>query len=203
MNVYYRVNAPFYQYPFNTYTDEECEAFYTEAIKALESIGFSMQQSYAVREKEKLHLHPQNISGEVLKNHVKEIAEALSERQTFTIRWVDLYETRYDLTNEEYEPLLESKDTSIKAAILNSCKTKRWNQYYRIADVSTKLAKQFRIPRVGKREEEQTAVHIRGLIKGLIEAGYLIMVTEDGIRTVNKTEQKKRKLDMQAFSSCD
>ena len=53
-----------------------------------------------------------------MKNDIKEIAEALEKRESFYLRYVDLYETVYDITDQEYEEILTRKDEEIMTAIL-------------------------------------------------------------------------------------
>jgi len=149
-----------------------------------------------------LYLHPQNFSGEVLKNEIKTVAEALLNRTSFKLRWVDLYETVYDMTDGEYEELLKTKETDIRDVILMHCKTKRRDLFYNVTDVLYTLTKRFSVPRIGIKENQygsmgQTSMFIQHLIEDLIEKGYLISVTSPGrmlVRTINRTEQKQRKL---------
>lgn len=138
----------------------------------------------------------------MLKNEVKHIAEALEKRNMFYLRWVDLYETVYDMTDKEYEEILSAKDEDIKKSLLENSKTTRTSKYYYAFDVSRSLANKFRLRRIGDNDGRnygtgQTINHILKVIQSLIEEGYLVSAVKNDIlliRTINKTEQKQRKL---------
>ena len=64
------------------------------------------------------------------------------------------------------------------------------------------LANKFRLARIGDNDGRnygtgQTINHILGVVQCLIDEGYLVSAVKNDvllIRTINKTEQKKRKL---------
>ena len=138
----------------------------------------------------------------MLKNEVKQIAEALKKRNTFYLRWVDLCETVYDMTDQEYEEILSAKDEDIKKSLLENSKTTRTSKYYYAFDVARNLANKFRLSRIGDSDGRnygtgQTINHILGIIQSLIKEGYLVSAMKNDtllIRTINKSEQKQRKL---------
>jgi hypothetical protein len=150
-------------------------------------------------------LHPQDFSGEVLKNNIKQIAEALENNVTFKLRWVDLYETVYDITDEEYEEYLKTKDEEIKITLSEKCKTARTNKFYYTFDVARSLAGDYRLTRIGLNDGKnygsgQTVEHIIKIIEQMIEEKYLVCAMDKNenklVRSVNKTEQKKLKLNV-------
>jgi len=209
VNVYFRIAAIGYDYPDFSFSKEEAEAFDKEVASVFTELGWKCEsEDYNGRcstwkhGKSHLYLHPQNFSGEVLKNEIKTVAEALLNRTSFKLRWVDLYETVYDMTDGEYEELLKDKETDIREAVLVHCKTKRRNLFFNVTDVLYSLTKRFSVPRIGVKENQygsmgQTSKFILHLIEDLIEHGYLISVASSGrtlVRTINKTEQKQRKL---------
>lgn len=121
VNVYFRMETKGYEYPSFSFTEEDRKDFDLELEAVFTSLGWKCEEgAYGgscatwYKEKQHLYLHPQNFSGEVLKNEVKQIAEALEKHNTFYLRWVDLYETVYDMTDQEYEEILSAKDEDIK-----------------------------------------------------------------------------------------
>ena len=147
-------------------------------------------------------MHPQNFSGEILKNEVKTIAETLENAKSFKLRWVDLYDTVYDISDEEYEEILISKDEEIKNIVLAQCKTGRKNRFYYLDQVIKTVADRIRLLRIeiddGRmRGNGQTAIYIEKVIDSLADKGFVVLTENQHgklIRTINKTEQKQRKL---------
>ncbi len=208
-NVYFNIDTKGYGYPNFCFTDEDRTAFDNDIAEVFTALGWKCEReehngSCAEWHKGKSHLymHPQQFSGEVLKTEIKAIAEALTERTSvIKLRWVDLHDTVYDITDDEYDEILTAKDGEIKSSILENCKTSRVNKFKIIDDISCYIANKIRLRRVGQNDGRnggigQTATHIIGVIRALIADGYII--TSKGndrlIRTINKTEQKKLKL---------
>ena len=208
VKVYFRVDAKGYDYPDFSFTEEDRTAFNKDITKVFSSLGWTCKepktngscQTY-YKGKSHLYLHPQNFSGEVLKNEVKTIAEALENNNSFKLRWVDLYETVY-ITDEEYETILSERDKEIRKAALKQCKTKRKTQFYYLNDIVDNLSDKFRLSRIGIDDGKhygigQTGKHITNILYELIGEGYIVSVQNRNgilIRTLNKTEQKQKKL---------
>lgn len=209
VNVYFRMGTKGYGYPSFSFSEEDRKAFDTELLDVFTSLGWKCkEEAYSgscstwINGKQHLYLHPQNFSGEVLKNEVKQIAKALEKHNTFYLRWVDLYETVYDMTDQEYEEILSQKNEDIKKSLLECSKTTRKSKYYYAFDVARGLANKFRLTRIGDNDgknygTEQTVNYILGVVQCLIDEGYLVSAVKNDtllIRTINKTEQKQRKL---------
>lgn len=209
VNIYFRIETNGYGYPSFSFTEQDRELFEKDIRRVFIGLGWNCkEESHSgvcatwCNGKSHLYLHPQNFSGEVLKNEVKAIAEALENNESFKLRWVDLYETVYDVTDDEYESMLSEKDVDIKKKVLEVCKTKRTTSMYRMSSIARSIADMFRIKRVGEDDRRhtglgQTASHVIDIIMSLIDEGYLVKFeSEDGIliRTINKTEQRKKKL---------
>lgn len=209
VNVYFRMDTKGYDYPDFSFTEEDRAAFNQNIIKVFSSLGWTCEEPKISgacqtwhKGKSNLYLHPQNFSGEVLKNEVKTIAEALEDNNSFKLRWVDLYETFYDITDEEYETILSEKNAEIRKVVLEKCRTKRKTQFYYVVDIIRRIADKFRVPRIGIDDGKhcgigQTGKHITNIIYQLIEEGYLISAQNNNgmlVRTLNKTEQKQKKL---------
>lgn len=209
-NVYFRIETYGYQYPSFSFTKEDREVFYTEVKSALEPLGWKTEKDTEewgrtiVNGKSQLYLHPQNISGEVLKNDIKCIAEALQKHNTFYLRWVDLYDTVYDISDSEYEEYLNGKNKEIRKVLFENCGTTRTSKFYYAFDVCRNLANRFRLMRVGLNDgmnsgTGQTIKHIQKVMDDMISEGLLIEAEKNGnkmVRTPNKTEQKRLKINV-------
>ncbi len=100
------------------------------------------------------------------------------------------------MTDAEYEKILSSKDKEIKNAILENCKTARTNKYCYSSGIIRYLSDKFGIKRIGKEKCSGIIIpYIWKLMELLIEEGYLVAARDNElVRTINKTEQKQRKL---------
>ncbi|MEG0898366.1 MAG: hypothetical protein RSF40_01470 [Oscillospiraceae bacterium] len=208
-NVYFRIEAHKYQYPSFSFTEDDHLAFYGEVKAALQPLGWNMKDNSdrwycgdIVKGKQTLYLHPQDFSGEVLKNEIKQISEALEKHEAFNLRWVDLYDTVYDITDGEYEKFLSTKDDEIRTLIFEKCQTKRTNQYFQTFDVCRRIANKVRLRRLGLNDGRngsggQTLDYIQKHIESMINEKLLMSTVIDDcmyVRSANKTEQKKFKL---------
>lgn len=209
VNIYFRIETNGYGYPNFSFSEEEGKAFDDEVINVFKELGWTVEKgsfsgrcATILKGKQHLYLHPQNFSGEILKNEVKQIAEALQKHDTFYLRWVDLYETVYDISDTEYEEYLVKKDEEIRKILFEQCQTKRTNKYFYVFDVCRNLAEKIRLRRVGLNDGRnsgsgQTIEHIKEIIDKMIKEGLLVSVEINGnecVRSLNKTEQKKLKL---------
>lgn len=209
-NIYFRIECPTYchtPYGIGFRTDSEKQAFDKDISDTFKNMGWEIEYATARKGKAHLYLHPQQISGECKKKDVKAIAEALAQHDTFHIRYVDIYETVYDMTDEEYRNYLDTKKEEIKKMLLNSCKTKRTNAFFDLYGRAFVTAEKIRLRRVNDDDGKYgyssngcygtTDNYIVGVIAELVQAGYLIKAEQHGkfyVRTINKTEQKKLKL---------
>ena len=207
--VYFRVNTKGYEYPSYCFDVRDREVFNEELIDIFTSLGWTCHAPKIsgscqiwTHGKSNLYLHPQNFSGEVLKNDIKKVAEAISTAKSFKLRWVDLYETYYEFTDAEYEEILDSKDSESKKIILDMCKTTRTNKFFYVDQAVRRIADKIRVPRIGiddgrHGKNGQTAEHVEKLIVSLADQGYLVTAENQHgklVRTINKTEQKQKKL---------
>lgn len=152
VQVYFRVETPSYYQPtgLGFVTPQDRERFYAGAKSRLEAGGWQIDESVDARKgKAHLYLHPQEISGTVLKREVGEIAKLLADESVFSLRWVDLYDTVYDLTNEEYEAELDKRKDEIRKLLLAAGETKRRDLYHTAAAVAESVASRVRLLRVG------------------------------------------------------
>lgn len=202
-SVYFYIDTPIYQYPFDNYTREEMDAFYEEANGILAKFGFGQpEEKYVVGitcGKERLYTHPQTISGEVKKNRVKEIAEALAKATLFSLRWVSIGKTYYDMTDEEFYHILEAKRPDMEERIKELATTKRKDYYKSAEGIAKNVGSSFFVCRVGARnndtsKDEVTAKeYAMNLIRQMIENGALKSSTsKDGTFIIRTIKEKER-----------
>ena len=206
VRVYFRIDTPSYHYERGFSSTEDRDSWDTEASNLISSFGIMEDSGYKVDNgKEKcayLYAHPQNISGVVLKNDVQKIAEAISNMKLSSIRWVDLYETVYVISDNEYQEYLDGRKDEIRKALFEKSATTRANKYCAAFDVARNIAGMVRLNRLGLNDGKnygsgQTIEYILSVADEMIAEGYLKYFEEDGfkyIRSLNKTEQKKSKL---------
>ena len=206
VRVYFRIDTPSYHYERGFSSTEDRDSWNTEASNLISSFGIMEDSGYKVDNgKEKcayLYAHPQNISGVVLKNDVKRIAEAISNMKLSSIRWVDLYETVYVISDSEYHEYLIGKKDIIRKALFEKSATTRITKYYAAFDVARNIAGMVRLNRLGLNDGKnygsgQTIEYILSVADEMIAEGYLKYFERDGIkyiRSLNKTEQKQSKL---------
>lgn len=206
VRVYFRIDTPSYHYNNGFDTKDSRNKWNIEASNLIESFGILEDCGYTVEHsKDKrayLHAHPQEISGVVLKNDVRKIAEAISNMELSSIRWVDLYETVYVMSDSEYEEYLDGKQEEIRKALFEKSSTTRTTKYYNAFDVARHIAGLVRLNRLGLNDGKnygggQTVDYILKMADKMIEEGYLKCFIDGDIkyiRSLNKTEQKKMKL---------
>ena len=205
-SVHFRIETYDFDDPHGIFkTTKGKEDFDKEKIDVFKSLGWHIKsEAYCmdvVNGNETLYLHPQDFSGIVLKRNVKKIAEALKKNNTFEIRWVDIYDTVYDITDEEYEKYLETRRDYTRKILFLGGKTKRTNKYYFKSSLVDPIARQIRLPRIGCRsvyDPNKGAIDfVNKCIYEMVKEGYLVEAKDDRyeyIRSRNKTEMKKLKL---------
>lgn len=115
VEVYFNINTPSYMHDkdpsvFGFASDEARDEWYAAASKVIASFDILEDSGYNVENSAEkrayLYPHPQQISGVILKNDVRKVAEAIECMSLSSIRWVDLYDTVYVLSDEAYEKYL-------------------------------------------------------------------------------------------------
>lgn len=207
VSVYFRIDTPLYDDCICDFkSDEDSEKWHAETSELIKSFGVMDGSRYDTeRSKEKcayLYAHPQNISGVIRKNDVKRIAEAISKMELSSIWSVDLYETVYVISDNEYEEYLNGKKEEIRKALFEESVTTRTTKYYNAFDIARCLADKFRLNRLGINDGKnygggQTIDYILNVADEMIEEGLLKSFEQNGekyIRSLNKTEQKQMKV---------
>ena len=209
VNAHFRINTPAYdaRSGWRKHGDEQFDA---ESRAVFEKIGWTVAEhrwsgccATVRKDKSHLYLHPNDFSGVVLKHDVNHLVNALVGHETFSLCWVDLYETVYDMTDETYLSYLDGQMEQIRTEVLNASVTTRRSKFYRDYDVACHVASIVRLRRIGEDDGVhggggKTANYIVGVIDNLIADGYLAAAESKNhsrlIRTINKTEQKQKKL---------
>lgn len=207
--VYFNINTPSYMHDkdpsaFGFASDEARDEWYAAASKVIASFDILEDSGYNVENSAEkrayLYPHPQQISGVILKNDVRKVAEAIECMSLSSIRWVDLYDTVYVLSDEAYEKYLMFKDEALKKDLFDVCQTPRITRFYDAIEISRALAMKYRLKRLGINDGRnygsgQTIDHIMRLMQKMSEDGLLVMTSPSGeetyVRSLNKTELKK------------
>lgn len=189
---------------FGFASDEARDEWYAAASKVIASFDILEDSGYNVENSAEkrayLYPHPQQISGVILKNDVRKVAEAIECMSLSSIRWVDLYDTVYVLSDEAYEKYLMFKDEALKKDLFDVCQTPRITRFYDAIEISRALAMKHRLKRLGINDGRnygsgQTIDHIMRLMQKMSEDGLLVMTSPSGeetyVRSLNKTELKK------------
>lgn len=204
--VHVNINTPTYHFENGFSSTEDSQTWHKEISDLIASFGILEDSGYKVEHSDKkcayLYAHPQQISGVILKNDVKKVAEAISEMKLSSIRWVDLYETVYHISDEEYEEYLKGKEDIIRKILFEIAYTRKSSIFYHLDDVARNTANRVRLPRLGIRDGKiygsgQTMEYIKEVAKKMEEEGYLVFHKKGDIqlvRSINKTEQKQKKL---------
>lgn len=209
VEVYFNINTPSYMHDkdpsaFGFASDEARDEWYAAASKVIASFDILEDSGYNVENSAEkrayLYPHPQQISGVILKNDVRKVAEAIERMSPSSIRWVDLYDTVYVISDEAYEKYLIFKDESLKKDLFKVCQTPRITRFYDAIEISRSLAMKYRLKRLGINDGRnygsgQTIDHIMRLMQKMSEDGLLVMASPTGeemyVRSLNKTELKK------------
>jgi hypothetical protein len=210
VKVYFRIRTPAFESMNGSFnSNEDRDKWNTEASNIIKSLGIIEDCGYNLEKSkdkgEYLYAHPQEISGVVLKNNVKKIAETINKMELSSVDWVDLYETYYLISDEEYEKYLDGKKDEIRRLLFKECSTTRTSKYYAAFDVARYIAGVVRLHRVGLNDganygSGQTINYILNIAQEMIEEGYLKGYIKNDtryIRSLNKTEQRKLKLYME------
>lgn len=212
VHIHFRIHTKGYEYPSFSFNEEDRAAFDHDIRTIFTALGWTCENeahngtcSTWKKDHSHLYMHPQDFSGEVLKNEVRLIAENLAAgTKSFTLEWVDLYGTSYVMTDDEWTAAMTAKNEEIRHDILTYCQTKRRDHFKYTTEICRSLANKHRIFRAGEDDGRYTGggktyQHILNLVGDLISEGYLIEHKEPDsyttyIRTINKTEQKQKKL---------
>lgn len=206
VRVYFRINTPIYQYNIGFFSEGDRLNWHNEASRTISELGLFEGTLYDVERQGLktgyLYAHPQEFSGVVHKNDVVKIAEKIATMELSTLEQVDLYETVYDISEEEYKKELDFYKNEIKQSIFDISSTSRRNQFKELSQISKSVASAFRIKRFCCDDGEHygtgfTIKYVENLIEEMIKSGHLKFTEQNKIkyiRSLNKTEMKSAKL---------
>jgi hypothetical protein len=205
VRVYFRINTPTYSSNCGFETIEDRDAWCKEATKLIKNLGIMEDCGYTVEHSKDnqayLYAHPQDISGVVKKNDVKRIAEAIESFPLSALRWIDLYETIYVISDSDYNDYLIGKQEQIRKLLFAYSATPRTNKFACLNSVAVAVAKRVKLHRLGICEgySGQTVDFVKAEADKMVKEGFLVKAIIDDceyIRSINKTEQKVKKLYM-------
>lgn len=208
VSVYFRIDTPTYRCGngIGFTNNEDRDLWNKEASELISSFGILEDSGYKVEHSDEkrayLYAHPDDISGVILKNDVKKIAEAIEKMKLSSIRWVDLYETVYIISNDEYNEYLNGKKETIRKLLFEKSHTPRTTKYYSAFDIARDVANSVRLNRLGLNDglnygSGQTIEYILNVVNEMINEGLLKYFDQSDmryIRSLNKTEQKQMKI---------
>lgn len=132
IKVHFNIDCPTFDYHGFFENPADREAFRQEVENTLARFGIMESCDYESERAgkiEHLYIHPQEISGTVKMKNVKPIAEALNDCKTFSVRWVDIHEEVFGISEEEFISRLNAQKQAIKVDLLQAYTTKRSNLY--------------------------------------------------------------------------
>lgn len=204
VNVYFNIDTDGFESMSGSFINNATrDIWIAESNKIISEFGYINGTEYDTHKSEnKSHLypHPNQFSGVIPKNDVKRVSERIVQSKIFKMRWVDLHETVYVISDNEYEEYLNSKNEQIQEALFKACGTTRTNLFYNPYDISRSLAGKFRLRRLGLNDGRnygggQTIDYIIKVINKMIDNGLLVSMEKSGVkyvRSLNKTEQRKK-----------
>lgn len=199
--VYFNVESKGYSYPQFSFNDEDRAAFDAEVERIFSSIGWTCSDPHFrgtcatwTKGKSHLYLHPQQFSGEVLKNDIKTVAEAILTGMAVRLRWVDVRDTVYYISDQEYDEYLDGKAEDIQRDLFENFGTTRRTTFLYTYEVCRVLVGKYGLRRIGIREDAQATAFIRKIMEKMAE-NHLIVMERGGdlIRSLNKTEKRRIK----------
>ena len=207
VTVHFRMHTIGY-YPYDGFKEEyQRQAFYTDISRAFSDLGWvckevanSCKGATWINGNESLHMHPQDICGLVQKNHVKRIAEALDRTTgSFRLKWVDLFNTVYDMSDYDYRKYLKSQECKIRNIIFSTASTRNRSIFQFVDDVVPAVVDKVKLDRIIKYSDkdikkEPTRIYVLELVRMMVEEGYLISRMSGSIeyvRSINKKEQRR------------
>ncbi len=159
--VFFRIETPSYynaKYGVGFADEKDSETFNTEALNVFLKDGWQLKEEKykssgsghsVIKDKQELYLHPQSFSGVVKVENIAYLEELIQNGSSmFKLRNTDIYEKVYDISDDEYLKMLESKKAEIELDILEAYKTKRSNLYVIGTSPIEKVVNKHRIKRL-------------------------------------------------------
>lgn len=207
-DVHFRIETPAYSGNEGWKLNADRDLFNDEIASLLKAAGFQENRDKSlycemIRDKERLYIHPQDISGVFKKNSVGEIERILSNNKTFYVRWVDIYDDYYDIDRAEYGKYLERQEEGVKKFLLQNAKTARKHTFVSRRGLIEAAVRGFGLKLVNnaftiRSIDGQAYAYVNGVIDKLLAGGFLVKLDTDkddqGIRTVAKKDRNAVRL---------
>jgi hypothetical protein len=210
--VYFRIRTSSY-YNRSTYgvgfeNQESANIFDKAATEIFLNEGWKIKEkkytcgcTTVIKDKQELYLHPQSFSGVVKEENIKGIEELLNNSTLFKFERIDIYEDIFDITDEEYINILESKRNDIENDILEAYKTKRSNLYITGSSPVSKILDKYRVKRLSSHvgvysNDNIDWKFIEGIFDDLVKNHQIITANTKyglGYRTAKEKELKSFK----------
>jgi len=161
--IYYDIHCQIrsaYKYGGGWINTSDKEVFRNEICHAFRAKGwdiiFSTQTSQAdtaKKGKSELYLHPMVLVGHIDQGLIDEVEEVLRNGESFQLNCTIMGKRLFDISDEEYRSILESKRDEIRLDILKAFQTKRSDKLISgSCDILDKIAETYRIPRLSASE---------------------------------------------------
>ena len=196
--IYLRINSR--GYSSGWVSAAERDAFKSESRRLFQDMGWTLREGRngtcdtVTQGHQDLYLHPTSFSGVLDEDSIPFLQEQLLTAQTFRCYAVDYYEEYRDLSDEEYQAMLESKRDEITSFLLGQYRTKKTSLYI-VDSVADYVAEQFEIRRLCDKDRRNGIgkKFVSGLITQMLQEGRLIAAETpqgQGIRTATAKEMK-------------
>jgi hypothetical protein len=157
--------------------EAERENFYGEIINAFKTEKWIADGSCEVlKDKSSLHIHPQQIIGDVLTDLVPEIISILKSLTVSKLQGYSIGENIYDITAAEEIEHLQKHKNEIKERLSEFCKVHRKN-HYKVFDFWScrEICRPFILPVLDEREGNKAIMEFMScLLKEAVNTGELI-----------------------------
>lgn len=142
----------------------------------------SGSSSTVVLGKNRLYLHPMEVSGELDATLVKFVEAILGQGKTFKPTGTRVIGKLVALSDEDYVAQLEAKRKEIEDALLVACKTKRKNQFVVgrnvVEDVKEKYHVQRLVAHIGRCGSDVEWQYVEQVYKDLVSDGKIVIHPE-------------------------
>jgi hypothetical protein len=207
-HVYFRINSNNYyqQKEQEGLKDMEVtEAFHVDATNIFLNDGWEIKQkgynchcTTVTKDKQELYLHPNSFSGVVKKDNISHIENLIKNSNILTHRNTDIYDDVFDLTDEEYINILQSKRPEIEKDILEAYKTKRKDLYKTNYSCLEAVFKKYQIRRIKHYTSSYSSSdidykYIESVFQNLIKENKILTaqtIRGTGYRTAKEKELK-------------
>lgn len=194
--VYLRIQCNGYD-PRSSGSDD-LTAFRNESRQLFQELGWTLHEGgngisdTVTKGCQDLYLHPQSFSGMLDEANIPALQEQLSGAETFRCYAADCYEEYVDMSDEEYQAILESKREEIAAFTLEQYRTKR-RKLYIVDCAADHIAEHFEIRRLCDKDRQNSVGKrfVSELIAQLLQEGRLVAAETSagtGIRTATVKE---------------